>query len=469
MTAREGNMKKIGLILWLLAVLLVLNAWAAAEATPEVSPEPTPEAETDMLAVDHRLYELGYRDGACNGVLDEVTVNALRNFQRANGLPVTGEPDDDTVRLLMSDEAVSQPDYLTAYALEFTSRPVLVDGSSGDEVIHLQRTLNKLGYYTGSSDGVYGAETAAAVCRFQLANGLEVTGVADGALFMRIYDGEPKTWKEFLNESCAVAGDSGPAVRTLQLWLKQKGYFNGECTGRFGDGTLQAVKRFQADNQIEVTGDADLATCGALYWNVTGYMRDSTALRRGETGADVDALCRDLAGLGYPAHGRFNMQTELALMQFQLVNKLPVTGVADDVTLVKMRSEGATRPEDYQPSGKPVPDVENLNVRIARQAAAMLGQFSELDTEFGFVQYVNLKCGVKLMNADQLTRIEVGPADAIQAGEILGVTVDGREILGISSADRALIYRADNGYIVMRYLDMMEADSICIYRMKEEA
>ena len=25
----------------------------------------------DMLAVDHKLYELGYRDGACNGILDE--------------------------------------------------------------------------------------------------------------------------------------------------------------------------------------------------------------------------------------------------------------------------------------------------------------------------------------------------------------------------------------------------------------
>ena len=64
------------------------------------------EPEIDLLEVDHKLYELGYRDGACNGVLDEVTVNALRNFQIANALEVTGEADAATVALLLSGEAV---------------------------------------------------------------------------------------------------------------------------------------------------------------------------------------------------------------------------------------------------------------------------------------------------------------------------------------------------------------------------
>ena len=440
---------------------------SCASAEMALIPENTAEAAFDMLAVDHRLYELGYRDGACNGILDEITTNALINFQTANGLEATGEPNELTVSILLGENAISQARYLENQARENGEASALANGSYGSAVEKLQNALHKQGYFTGASDGAYGAETEAAVCRFQMANGLNETGIADSALFLRLYEGESLSWDEFLQQACAAVGDSGPQVRRLQLWLKQKGYFTGECTGRFGDGTLQAVRRFQDDRGLSGEGDVDIETCAALYWDVSGYLRDRAALRRGETGADVEEFCSRLAALGYPAHGRFNMQTELALMQFQLANRIKVTGVADELTMVRLKSENAARMQDYEYPASALPDSNGLSQRIVRQASALLGQYSELDSCFGFVQYVALKCGIALMDRAQLAQQAIGAADTIEPGTFLMADVNGREICGIATSDRAMIYRADSGYIVMGYLEAMDVQNLYLYHVIE--
>lgn len=430
---------------------------------------PAHAEEIDLLAVDHKLYELGYRDSACNGILDEVTINALRSFQAVNGLEVTGEPDANTVNLLLSGAAVSEGEYLSGLAREYASMPSLANGSYGENVSRLQRALKGLGYFSGNADGAFGDETRAAVYRFQLANGLKETGVADSAVFIRLYAGEPMSWDDFLQQSCASAGDAGAKVRTLQLWLRHKGYFSGECTGRYGDGTQSAVKRFQLDADLDTTGDADLATCRALYTDVKSLVDDSAALRRGETGAAADAMCRALVSLGYPAHSSFNMQSELALMQFQLVNGLEVTGVADADTLALLHSDQAQGPQDFNTPRRTLPEDENLQAHMYRHALAQLGQMAELETEFGFVQYVALKCGVKLMNAAQLERMSVGAADTLTAGLLVGAKVNGREICGVATSDGAVIHCGADGYIIMEYLDRIEAQDISIWRIIEEA
>lgn len=417
----------------------------------------------DMLEVDHKLYELGYRDGACNGALDEVTVNALRNFQLANGLNVTGEPDAATVDLLLGGSAVSETDYLSGLSRQYADMPPLASGAQGDGVSRLQRALKDLGYFSGSSDGAYGEATESAVCRFQLANGLEITGVADGAVFLRLYAGAPAAWEDFLKSCCISAGDSGGTVRTLQLWLKRKGYFRGACTGRYGEATQQAVRRLQSDNGLESSGDVDMDTCRVLFSDVDSAAPGGLTLQRGDTGAEAEALCRDLAALGYPAHARFNMQTELALMEFQLVNGLPVTGAADAATQARLRSEGAARRDSYAPAALDMGGDDAKPARMARLAASLLGQMSELDDSFGLVEYVYLKCGAGLAERGCFSVAELQPSVEIAAGSVLGVEVDGREICGIATSDRALIYCADSGYIVMSYLDAMHPETVRMY------
>ncbi len=54
---------------------------------------------------------------------------------------------------------------------------VLKQGSKGTQVRTLQTKLKNWGYYTGSVDGVFGANTKAAVVRFQKKNGLTADGI----------------------------------------------------------------------------------------------------------------------------------------------------------------------------------------------------------------------------------------------------------------------------------------------------
>ena len=51
-------------------------------------------------------------------------------------------------------------------------------GSTGNEVIQIQKKLKFWGYYKGDVDGIYGSKTKAAVEKFQRKNGLKVDGIA---------------------------------------------------------------------------------------------------------------------------------------------------------------------------------------------------------------------------------------------------------------------------------------------------
>ena len=64
---------------------------------------------------------------------------------------------------------------LGASAFRFTK--LLKFGSSGNEVMELQKYLNTAGYNVGTPNGLFGPKTKAAVIKFQIANGLKGDGI----------------------------------------------------------------------------------------------------------------------------------------------------------------------------------------------------------------------------------------------------------------------------------------------------
>lgn len=66
----------------------------------------------------------------------------------------------------------------------FTGRVLIPNQASGPDVRAVQELLKILGYYTGDPDGVYGAETADAVRRFQATHDI----TADGIVGPNTYD-----------------------------------------------------------------------------------------------------------------------------------------------------------------------------------------------------------------------------------------------------------------------------------------
>lgn len=51
-------------------------------------------------------------------------------------------------------------------------------GSYGDEVIQIQTALSRLGYYSGTIDGIFGSQTRSAILSFQRDQGLTPDGIA---------------------------------------------------------------------------------------------------------------------------------------------------------------------------------------------------------------------------------------------------------------------------------------------------
>ena len=131
------------------------------------------------------LEQRGLFPSAKDGIYGSVTIQAVRQFQRIRGLEVTGVADFQTLELLGIDISRSSivvlihPDHGTISGDRVTS------ASSRDDVITLQRVLNSFGFGI-TTDGIYGAETIHAVRAFQRVADLDVTGVADQEVLIRM-------------------------------------------------------------------------------------------------------------------------------------------------------------------------------------------------------------------------------------------------------------------------------------------
>jgi len=71
------------------------------------------------------------------------------------------------------------------------------------------------------------------------------------------------------------AGQVNDNVKTLQQYLKAVGYFNGATNGYFGQTTTQALKRYQKQAKLTVTGKADKKTITKLETQLAQKISDN--------------------------------------------------------------------------------------------------------------------------------------------------------------------------------------------------
>ncbi len=130
----------------------------------------------EVKALQRKLKRLGYLDGDADGIYGQQTASAVKAFQKEEKLSTSGAVDEKTLSHLNE-----------AYANETDE---LSQGARGRKVIRLQNRLLLHGYDPGLVDGVYGDGTRKAVEELQGKEGLEVTGVADEAVWDAL-DGSP--------------------------------------------------------------------------------------------------------------------------------------------------------------------------------------------------------------------------------------------------------------------------------------
>lgn len=139
-------------------------------------------------------------------------------------------------------------------------------------------------------------------------------------------------------ETLLKYGMDGEEITKLQTKLTELGYYTGNLSGRFREGTRAAVKKFQFDYALEETGEADAETLNKI------YTADFRALQKKDSGEDVKKLQSRLTELGY-YHGKISGNylegTYSAIADFQEKSGFAVTGKADVATLTLLYSENA--------------------------------------------------------------------------------------------------------------------------------
>ena len=161
-------------------------------------------------------------------------------------------------------------------------------------------------------------------------------------------------------------GDEGEDVLELQIRLEEMKYYTGNLSGRYREGTREAVRSFQADFDLEETGIADILTQSVLFSAIY------RPLRVGSEGDDVKELQTRLMELGYykgKISGRYLDGTKSGIQRFQENNGLTATGVADPDTQEALFSAYAIGKNDSKAAATSTPASEVYRVDDQETAA----------------------------------------------------------------------------------------------------
>lgn len=219
------------------------------------------DESNNVKMLQKALFDLGYlTEDKITGYYGEATENAVKKFQKDNGISATGVAAKQTIEKINSLSNVVKLDETRNY-------------KSGDEdegVKALQKRLCQLGYLEQKYvTGYYGAITVSAVKKFQKSNQISQTGTVSTLTIAALNSQAAKINTESndssLTESIAKPGtlrfgDMGSQVKSLQSNLKKLGYFSGTPTGEFGNVTKESVIKFQKAYSLTADGIAGSKT-----------------------------------------------------------------------------------------------------------------------------------------------------------------------------------------------------------------
>ncbi|MBD2168591.1 peptidoglycan-binding protein [Calothrix membranacea FACHB-236] len=140
--------------------------------------------------------------------------------------------------------------------IEYSSStaPILVRGTVTPAVRDVQTFLKQQGFYNGSIDGIYGPNTYSAVVTFQRSRNLTADGRIGQNTWEALLDAYNRNTPVNSNNLSQYSpntapilkiGSQGQAVKDIQAFLKQQGYYTGAVDGIYGSATAASIEAFQ--------------------------------------------------------------------------------------------------------------------------------------------------------------------------------------------------------------------------------
>jgi peptidoglycan hydrolase-like protein with peptidoglycan-binding domain len=186
-----------------------------------------------ILETKKQLRARGYPSGALNGTLDPATREAIETYQSDAGLAVTGEA--------------------TAALLEHLRWSATSYGDDNDTQVKrdIEDQLQRQGYAVGTVDGVIDTPSRRAIRAYQSDAGLAVTGEADDQLLAHL---------QASNASPLTTND----IAETQWQLSRLGYLDAANGSVTGAESTAAIRKYQGDRGLTVTGQPSLALLAKL-------------------------------------------------------------------------------------------------------------------------------------------------------------------------------------------------------------
>lgn len=285
---KRAHTRLVCLFLAVLTACLPLFSTALAAERYQVMREG--DEDEYVLALQKKLYELGYLTVRPTGYYGSATVEAIGKFQQKKGMTADGIAGIATQKALYGSSYSAIPNtrkvsgdaketvQISASAPSNKRYQVLMFGDEDQYVKKLQQALYDGGYLKTRPTGYFGEATLAAVIAFQKKKGLTADGIAgiatQKALYGKAYSTIPNTRKIHNSATSKDAdsefeslrkGDAGAIVQSVQQRLKKYGYFDGEATSYFGSATEAAVRAFQKNNGLKVDGVVGSETYSLLF------------------------------------------------------------------------------------------------------------------------------------------------------------------------------------------------------------
>ncbi|MBR1607205.1 MAG: SH3 domain-containing protein, partial [Clostridia bacterium] len=174
----------------------------------------------DVTVVQQRLKDLGYLS-SLSGSYDSATQEAVRSYQKKNGLTADGLAGPSTFSSLFSDGALTAGSTLSGsyntYVMDYNGNTSSAKTSAVRKAQQALRALN----YNVPLTGAFEARTHDAIVAFQLRNGITASGVLDAATQTALYSGsahDAASPARYYLPSTAGRGLSAPISVELLHW-----------------------------------------------------------------------------------------------------------------------------------------------------------------------------------------------------------------------------------------------------------
>ena len=190
------------------------------------------------------------------GRIEHVDILMTEGQQRTIAVPWSGvrvfQDNGGNMTVSLTSRAASEASP-SASPITSTSNPV-----PSNDVASAQQRLKDDGYYAGPVDGVMGPNTEAALRAYQRDHRLSVTGQLD-----------PPSTRSLMSETSTAAVRTPPNpvsmdIRAAQRQLKDRGYYSGPVDGVIGAATEGALRAYQRDRGLKVSGRLDPPTVRSL-------------------------------------------------------------------------------------------------------------------------------------------------------------------------------------------------------------